>query len=374
MINWQEELSNLIDASNAYKFKNFDTKNPIILYGAGSLGRMAISLLNEKEIVPKYIIDKNLEGKINNIPIRKLSELTFNEIETSLFIICISSIEFMPIYNDLIDIGCKHIIQFYDYSEIFFNNILGNGWSKSTLSDDERNQVERVFQNLEHDKNSVAHYLQFLYWKFRRIEYIYDAFPVLSNHKYFKANCFPFLSKNERYLDCGAHVGNTILNFIEITQMQYSKIWAFEPDKYNMTSLKEKTNKYKSIEYFQSVLSNIDEEEVLFYDNLGFASKVDKEGNEKIHTRTIDSYKLSPTIIKLHLEGLELKALEGSQKTIIESRPIIMVLADHNEDGLYKIANFLINLENYKLYFYLHDYCGNSAVFYAIPEERENTL
>ena len=47
-----------------------------------------------------------------------------------------------------------------------------------------------------------------------------------------------------------------------------------------------------------------------------------------------------------------------------------MILADHNEDGLYEIANFLNQLREYKLYFYLHDYCGNSAVYYAIPKER----
>ena len=373
MIKWQEEFSNLIDANNAYNFKDFDKNSSIILYGAGSLGQMAISLLGEKQVIPKYIIDKNLEGKINNIPIRKLSELTFDEIEESLFVICISSLEFLPIYNDLRSIGCKHIIQFYDYSEVFFNNILGNGWSKTELTKEDENFIKRVFRNLEHDENSVAHYLQFLWWKMRRIEKIYENFPVLSSTKYFKAKCFPSMDEKERYLDCGAHFGNTIMEFIECVNKKYSKIWAFEPDNYNMTSLKQKTKNYKNIEYFSDALSDENIKEVSFYDNLGFASKIDKKGRSKVNMKTIDSFAFEPTIIKLHVEGFELNVLEAAKNTIENSRPIIMVLADHNEDGLYKIANFLINLDKYKLYFYLHDYCGNSAIFYAIPKERENT-
>jgi hypothetical protein len=43
-----------------------------------------------------------------------------------------------------------------------------------------------------------------------------------------------------------------------------------------------------------------------------------------------------------------------------------MILADHSEDGLYKIPQFINKLGGYKLYFNLHDYCGNTAVFYGI--------
>lgn len=370
MINWEKEFSEILNSSFGYEFINIDEKKQIVLYGAGSLGSMAIDLLREKEIIPTAVIDKNLEGELKGISVKKMKDLSSKELLNSLFIICISSIEFTPIYNELKEKGCKNIIHFYDYSECFFKEILGNGWSKSNIDEQDIKNIKKVLKTLEHDENSLAHYLQFLYWKIKRIEKIYDNYPVLSSKKYFGVKSFPNLSQEEKYLDGGAHFGNTILDFMKISNNKYSKIWAFEPDVYNMKKLKENVNNSFKIEFIPNPISDNDKK-VLFYENLGFASKIDNLGELNIDCKTIDSFNFDPTIMKLHLEGEELKALNGASYTIKKYRPILMVLADHNADGLYKIANYLISLDNYKIYFYLHDYCGNSAVFYAYPIERD---
>ena len=151
---------------------------------------------------------------------------------------------------------------------------------------------------------------------------------------------------------------------------RFDAIWVFEPDIENMTVLKD-TFRIKNIHFKNDALSNKNEI-ATFQDGLGYASKLNKSGNKKVRSITIDSLSdINPTIIKLHIEGDEFNSLTGAKKTIDKNRPIIMVLADHNSDGLCKIAEYLGRLESYTLYFYLHDYCGNSAVYYAIPKTQE---
>ena len=108
-----------------------------------------------------------------------------------------------------------------------------------------------------------------------------------------------------------------------------------------------------------------------FQSELGYASKFFLDGSEIVDVVSIDDLNIKPTIIKVHVEGAEYDVLEGAVETIKESRPIIMVLGDHNSDGLSRIPLFIKRLKEYKLYFLLHDYCGNSAIYYMIPKERD---
>ncbi len=367
------ELNRIISSKiRGYDSFNIINKDKVILYGAGSLGQMGINLLSKIDVRPKYIIDQKVSGSLENINILKPKDIISSDLVEFTFIICISSIEFIPIYNYLQNLGCKKIVQFYDYAEVFFKGTLGNGWAYFNPTPENINEIKKVCEYLEHDKYSLSHYLQFLWWRLRRVEKIYDNYPVLSNKKYFKAPCIPKLTDNEVFLDGGAHFGTTIESFIKATNGNFKSVYAIEPDDDNMNILKKKIEKKyldKTV-CLDIALSNKDEE-VCFVDKLGFASKIDDAGTQKVISKKIDSLNIEPTIIKFHLEGHELKALEGAKETIKKCRPILMVLADHNEDGLYKIANLLNNLEEYKLYFYLHDYCGNSATFYAIPKERK---
>ncbi|WP_103590539.1 FkbM family methyltransferase [Campylobacter concisus] len=367
-----DELNQLLSLPiNNCDYKPFDTalNDKIILYGAGSLGKMAVSLLLKINIKPKYIIDKNLSGDIEGINIVKVDNISSTDLANCTFIICISSIEFMPVFNYLKQLGCKSVIQFYDYAEIYLKDYLGNGWAKLNLNREDLCGIKKSYEYFRYDANSFAHYMQFLWWRLRRVEKIYLEFPVLSNKKYFKAPCMPKLSEKESYLDGGAHFGGVIKDFVSTVDMKYKTIWAFEPDNNNLLVMKANLFNIDRIVYLPVVLSNKNMS-VKFVDGLGFASKVYKFGNKVVSSRTIDSLNINPSIIKLHIEGYELKALQGAIKTIKRVRPILIVLADHNDDGLYRISNFLIDLKGYKTYFYLHDYCGNNGIFYSIPKER----
>jgi FkbM family methyltransferase len=325
---------------------------------------MAIDLMSKRGLpLPSCIVDKSKTGSINGVKIIKPDEICLEDREDALFLICVSALPYNGIEAYLKSLGCRHLMHFYTWAYLTMPGFLGNGWFKTSLSTDEKENIEKVCKSLSHDECSQAHYLQFLWWKLRLKEVTYE-YPVLSGKKYFKSPIFPVLSEHEVLLDGGAHFGQTIEAFIEKTNNKYAKIYAFEPDKINFQKVKGKFHD-KRIIYSDSAL--YDKSTMLsFMDGLGFASKIDTSDRE-VQAVMIDDLNIKPTIIKLHVEGDELKALEGAKKTIEKCHPILMVLADHCEDGLYKISQFICNLADYKLYFNLHDYCGNTAVFYGIP-------
>ena len=358
-MNYKEELERIYNRE-VPRYNNLDKK--IVIYGAGSLGQMGTMLLLKAGIKPEYIIDKSKKGNIAGIKIISPEEIPEKDKNEKLFLVCISTISYNEISNFLKNINIKNIIQFYTYAYIKFPELLSNGWTCYKPTEVDKQNIERVCEILSHDDLSLHHYLQFLWWKLRGIERLYLDHPVLTGKKFFNSPCFKNFSKEEVLLDCGCHYGQTIKAFQFTTGNTYKEIIAIEPDLYNLKICKDNLNNEK-INYKNIALSDKIGKKS-FINGLGYASKLDNDGNVLVETETVDSLNVEPTIIKIHCEGEELKILQGAKKTIKNYHPKLMVLADHNEDGLYKIPLF-INDFGYKIYFNLHDYCGNSAVFYG---------
>jgi len=365
MIDYKLELKNIFDTPNPLILKQ-DFNREIILYGAGSLGSMAVAIMSEKDMSPKYIVDKTKTGNLGAFDIISPENISHADKENALFLICIATLPYNEIEDYLLTIGCKNIMHFYTYAYLTMPELLENGWFKTDLIAGEKESIEKVCKALRHDEKSLAHFLQFLWWRIKLKEVIYKGFPVLSGRKYFNAPVFFGLGEHEALLDGGAHFGQTIAAFIEETQNRYDKIYVFEPDVENLGIARQKFNDQRII-FSGDALS--DKTGICsFRDGLGYASKIEKKGSRQIKSVAIDDLDIKPTIIKLHIEGAELNALEGAKKTIDETHPVLMVLADHSGDGLYKIPLFILNC-GYNLYFYLHDYCGNTAIWYGVQKQ-----
>lgn len=362
-----DKLENIFN-DKAKDFSSLLEIKDIVLYGAGSLGEMAVNILKEINVKPKYIIDKSKKGCIENINIITPNEIKENDKNNDLFLNCISTISRNEIENYLKELGCKNIMHFYNYAYIKCPKLLSNGWFLDKISKDEQKEIEKVCEALSHDELSLNHYIQFLWEKLRVKEVINKDFSVLSGRKYFLSPCIENqLTDNEILLDCGADLGQTINKFIEKTNNKFNKIYAFEPNSKAYKYLKDNFGNDERILLSDKVI-NDKNGLVNFKEDIGggMASKIFEESDNVKESISIDSLNINPTIIKLHIEGNELNALLGAVKTIKKYRPLIMVFADHNKDGLYKIAKFLYSLPDYKLYFNLHDYVGNTAIFYAI--------
>lgn len=344
----------------------------IILYGAGSMGKMALNLMHAVEIKPSFFADQIVTGKLNGLDILPLSLLSSNQKKNSLFVICVVTTPNELIAQQLHAFGCENLIHFYDYSELFFSNLMGNGWYKPILQPEEIDIVKRTLKSLVHDNQSIASFLRYLWWRLRRVNIQYKDFPVKPAKKYFQEPSFPSLGEAEVFVDGGAHHGELSIEFIKTVNNIYSSIHAFEPDKKNYEILvAQKSLRDVRVEKYKLALAQ-DCSDAKFIDGMGYASKIDAEfGNTILQSVNLDSLDgIHPTIIKLHLEGGEFSALLGAKECIDKYRPIIMVVADHNQDGVFSIPEYLMQLKDYKLYFTYSDFCGNTSIFYAYPAER----
>lgn len=375
MINYESELKKILDYPvNPEDFTQSVAGSGVVLYGAGKMGKMAVDLMRSVGIRPKYIVDRNATGDIDGINIIAPYNISDQDKKSATFAICIVTAPVQPIIKFLHGLGCVDVIPFYTYSEIAFPHIMPNGWEMSILDKADLTEVEQVLKALEHDEQSVVDYLRMLWWRLRRVDMTYPGFSVLAEQKYFKAPTFPALGMNEEYVDGGAHFGTVIHDFLRAAPNGYRQIHAFEPDLVNVKLL------FKNLPEDQARITVYDEalsdsiETVRFNNGLGYASRRNEHGALEVKTTTLDSIQqLAPTIIKLHIEGDELRALNGAKGVICKYRPILMILADHSSDGLYRIPKYLYELNDYRLYFNLHDYCGNTSIFYAYPNERLST-
>ena len=63
-------------------------------------------------------------------------------------------------------------------------------------------------------------------------------------------------------------------------------------------------------------------------------------------------------------------ALKGAQQTLLDCRPIVAATVYHNDDGIWRTADWLMKtLADYRFLFRNHSWCGTGAVIYAIPRE-----
>lgn len=149
-----------------------------------------------------------------------------------------------------------------------------------------------------------------------------------------------FLCEQKRTaIQAGGHVG---LYPIELSK-HFQTIHTFEPIKENFDCIEKNINKSKKypglvIKYNKGLS---DKNESLYFENEYKETNtgtwhVVNTGDNKIEAITIDSLNLSNVdLIQLDIEGHELKALRGAEKTIKKDSPVIMI-----EDRGYGVSCF----------------------------------
>jgi len=310
---------------------------------------------------------------------------------SSTIAVCISTVPYSDVYNDLYNNGWSKIYPVYDISEAYTDrHPLSNGWFAENIEKD-LPFMEAVVKTL-HDDESRAHYLQFVAWYCLRQDWIFEGTTISKDNRYFIKELTDLLTEDEVFVDVGACTGETILKFAELTNYKFKYIVGIEPDNKNYSKLLS-TWLYKlrpqspphSIMLYKIGIGNIKKARVPFFRDSGYCSCFTRLGQRTANVTTIDhlwhsidstytTLSVNPniTIIKYHIEGMELEALEGSEKTLQEHRPIILVSCYHNRDSLHKIPIWVKDkLQSYRLIFRLHGWGGNTnAVLYGIPEDR----
>ena len=267
------------------------------------------------------------------------------------------------------------VIPFYDIAEAYRNwHPLTNGWFSGPLTANDVSHLNTVLLQWSDDV-SRAHHIQFLAWRCIRQEWIFSLAPVTIDDRYFIPEITNRLSENEIFADIGAHIGSVSQKFIKIVNENFNKILMFEPDSINRINLETNVLEISSDLHNKIQVSSDfigqGRRNVLFAEGYGYASRAFQLGSKLLDKVSIDDLDMSPTFIKLHIEGGELEALFGARNTITKNRPIIAVTSYHNSLGIYVLPKWLMSeLTEYDFILRLHGWCGTGAVIYCIPKER----
>lgn len=166
--------------------------------------------------------------------------------------------------------------------------------------------------------------------------------------------------ESEIFVDLGAYIGDTILDYLKEYNGKYKKIYAYEVTDDSFNKLKQTLDKFPNIVLKQKAV--LDKNTTVFIeknDAGDSANKVSKTGSTKIEAVSLDtdiSEKIST--IKMDIEGAEEKALKGASRHIQEEQPKLLISVYHNHEDIWKIPKIIEEMiSGYK--FYLRYHGGN---------------
>ena len=226
---------------------------------------------------------------------------------------------------------------------------------KSMLSDE---KSKKTFQNMLEYRITNNRML---------IEEVFDN----SHKQYFPNDGMLKCDQEEVFIDCGGYDGASTITFAEWAGKTYKKSYILEPDK-TMFHICEEMLKINKIENAEVVnKATYSKCMVLSFDSSNFSSgsgMINDYGKNKVEGISVDELLKGDkaTFIKMDIEGAEMEALSGAEKTISKFRPKLAISIYHKPDDLWEIPYYLMN--KYPFYkFYMRHYTPitTETVLYA---------
>lgn len=174
--------------------------------------------------------------------------------------------------------------------------------------------------------------------------------------------------ENEVFIDGGAYIGDTASEFLRLYQEGGNyKIYLWEPDEINISEIDNMLGvdaKYEVKPY--AMWSRRD---VLKFSGDGTSvSSVSDDGIE-VQADSIDNQHSADnvTFIKMDIEGAEIEALKGAEKTIKRCKPKLAICIYHEPDHLYRIPLMIKEMvPEYRIYIRHHSDTASETVCYAV--------
>jgi len=208
------------------------------------------------------------------------------------------------------------------------------------------------------------------------IHRIYRPYQTL----YFRSGLFS-LHENERFIDCGASIGESTSGLLALTHGKFEKIWMIDPDHHNQATLRGIIEKQPP-----SVASRISLHSVALGSGPGrmpFNHVGGHGGSIACETHTYgemldvdiqsidDMIDTPPTLIKMDIEGAELNALQGARQAIIRGKPVMTVSAYHRATDLIDLPDYVESIsEDYRIGLRHHTEERWDTCLYFLPPDR----
>ena len=349
-----------------FKVSKFNINDKFIIYGYGFLGKNALAGFKSINKKPLYIVDDNKTGDIF-IKLSQLSKIKNKKISI-IITIWNDKVSFLHLKKKLKDKGFKNVFSYKEIASKYFKT-----FKKYSMFDNPKNLIKdkkkilEAFNLIDKDKD----YLNFL-----------KILKFYSNHRFNKivfnkkkhVSSLKKLINFDTIVDCGAYDGDTYKEFVK-SNIKFKKYIALEPDKINFNLLK-KVSSSKKLTALNAKIGKKKTKAKFYFS--GEQSTI-KKGTKYdlvdvlVGDQIINRYKKN--LIKMDIEGDELKALYSFKKTIYLNNSVFLISTYHQQDHFYKIINFFNGIStefSYKLFLNTPDFVDTMLLAYPSKYNHAN--
>ena len=232
-------------------------------------------------------------------------------------------------------------------------------------------KFEKMYQSLEDYRSKKIFYAILNNWYNYDFINLEQVMEKCFSH-YFDLDIIPSCQE-EVFVDLGAFNGDTVEDFIKIYGDNYKKIYAYEMTEQSMRELKERVKNYPRIIYEQKAVSDeVGMGSIKIHEISTSSNQLELEEIGEIEVTSLDDdINEKITMIKMDIEGSELKALKGAENHIIKDKPKLLLSVYHGYEELLTLWEYLEKLD-LSYHYYLRYYGGpifpTEIVLFAIQK------
>ncbi len=229
-------------------------------------------------------------------------------------------------------------------------------------------EIDFVRSNLE-DEKSVRTFDNLLDYRVNGQANLIKEVQENMHEQYFPGTEIFTLQPGEVFIDAGAYSGETSEAFSKWCG-DYSKIYLMEPDTlmFQVASEYIKLKNIKNVIFVNKGAYSYATEIAFVNDAALGSSNINKSGTDEIRTISIDDMLNGEkvTYIKMDIEGAEMEALCGAEKTIRKYMPKLAISVYHKDDDIWKIPCYIKRkYPQYKLFIRHYTPFTTETILYA---------
>lgn len=328
------------------------------VWGMGATGQRAMSYLQELSCgVPQYIVDNNpaLWGKNGVISPGHFFAL---DKQPDILLVCVY----------VADQVIEQVKGEYQGEIIIFSTLalldLRERWK---FYEDNMVAVEEVYGMLTDDlsRKTIEGFLNSI--RSGDVSYL-EAISGDSHTKVLDPSILQF-TEQEVFADIGAFTGDTITDFLRLTNGKYKKIIGFELDSQNYEVLQRTVSKMQRVS-IRNIAVGSATQTALYTSGRSESCILSDAGDASIEVVALDDVPemWEATFIKISVNSMEFPVLQGAEKLLSHNTPKLAVYT--SGDLLWKIPRYLKTIApQYTLYFRHYGYGVQAMACYAVNRE-----
>ena len=287
--------------------------------------------------------------------VKKLSEIEEEYGDDFIILVCFGS--------QLPDV-MEHIYEISEKHELYAPNVpvVGDGVFDLEYANANKADLQRVYKMLADEQSKKVFENVIRYKLSGDLKYLREC-ETPADEKFDLLK----IGTEETVVDLGAYDGDTLVEFLNGTSMQFKKLYAMEPDDKNYRKLKRRLYMIGSALLEAYNVGAWDEDTTITFNMRAGRSSTAASANAPRRSAKYRDIKMmktdtmlrgeAATYIKIDVEGAEENALRGAKETITNFRPKLNVALYHRNEDMFRLPLMISELnKKYKFYMRHHPY------------------